>query len=179
VQLAALLLHNDGNQIRELNCVIRLPHSVEIPPKAIAVHGITHEYTQAFGLPLDHAMAKLQGMIVDCDEPNGTGRIIAHNMQFDTHIILAELCHCHMPLAPFGLLRPFCTMVALTSHMKLPFASSTRTDDRYKWPSLDEAYHYMFPDRPPVSGGARHSAMGDCLMTRDVYLAGRDRNLWP
>jgi DNA polymerase III epsilon subunit-like protein len=182
VQLAALLLassqEKDGTyqQIRELNCVIR-PAGWTIPPKATAIHGITTEYALAFGVPIDHAMAKLQGMIIDADEPTvhpSGGKIIAHNLQFDTHIILGELNHLGMPLAPFGLLRPFCTMRTLTNRMRLPGGPR----GEHKWPTLDEAWHFVHPDRLPADPAARHTAMGDVLMCRDVYLAGRERGWW-
>jgi DNA polymerase-3 subunit epsilon len=174
VQLGALLLRGNGTQERELNCIIR-PTGYTIPPEATAIHGITTERALAFGVPLDHAMAKLQGMIIDADDTGtGNGKIIAHNLQFDTHIVLAALALCSIPLAPFGLLRPFCTMRALTDRMKLPGNFS-----KYKWPTLDEAWHFMHPDAPPPPPESRHTAMGDVLMCRDIYFAGLERGWWP
>jgi DNA polymerase-3 subunit epsilon len=180
VQLAALLVASlpakDGEyqQIRELNYIIR-PAGWTIPPKVAAIHGVTTERALAFGVPLDHAMSKFQGMLVDADELGVGGKIIAHNLQFDTHILLAELNHCGMPLAPFGLLRPFCTMRTLTNRMRLPGGPR----GEYKWPTLDEAWRFIHPDRPPADPAARHTAMGDVVMCRDVYLSGLERGWWP
>jgi DNA polymerase III subunit epsilon len=180
VQLAAYLARDDEEctHIESMNTLIR-PEGWSSFPEALAVHGITDERAAVMGIPLREAMTRFASLCKSADEPPNTGRVIAHNIQFDTHLILASFARCGMDqqIREWGILRPFCTMRALTSRMNLP----GRYPGKPKWPTLDEAYRYMFPGATPIgemTDHSRHSAMGDLLATRNIFTEGRKRGWW-
>src|SRR6185295_11578100 len=86
------------------------------------------------------------------------GTLVAHNLPFDNRMLLRASASAGVDPSPLSLLRPFCTMRALTPRMRLP----GRHPGQYKWPSLDEAHRFCFPHAERDTA-ARHSAMGDLL----------------
>jgi DNA polymerase III epsilon subunit-like protein len=177
VQLAAYLAADEADgtlrHVSSLNAVIR-PNGWEVGASALRVHGITTEYALAFGEPLSDVVARLIDLLTRADELSGAGRLVAHNATFDTRMLLAELQHCGADVTLLGALRPFCTMRALTTRMKLP----GRHPGQYKWPNLDEAYRFTFGADVPTETGARHTAMTDLLACRDIFIRGRANGWW-
>jgi len=154
-----------------LNAIIR-PTDWTIHPAAERVHGITLERARAVGEDLSDVLRRLYELVALADEDGlGVhGTLIAHNLSFDTRMLLREIGALGLDPAPLGLLRPFCTMRALTARMRLP----GRHPGQYKWPSLAEAHRFClgrdFDDA--------HTAMGDVLACRDIYLKGRSEGWW-
>jgi DNA polymerase-3 subunit epsilon len=171
VQLAAVL-HDDDDDgvgfVASLNAIIR-PDGWTVPAAATAVHRITTERAYAIGEPLHDVLLSLLSLIERADP----GRLIAHNFNFDHRMLLREASADNMPelTSTVSLLSPFCTMLSLTDRMKLPGRYG-----KHKWPSLAEAYQYVFAQ--PSDEPGRHSAMGDVLSCRDIFFEGRRREWW-
>ena len=75
---------------REENHIIR-PDGWEIPQEATDVHGITNEYAQEHGEPLDDVMGKF---IADC---HAAKLICGHNVHFDVSTVKSELMRKAQP----------------------------------------------------------------------------------
>lgn len=153
VQMAALLCDDDCNERGMFSSIIQ-PDGFIIPQGASAVHGITNEIADLFGIPLVVALQHFQALL------DAAGTVICHNYGYDSKVMHGELSRMWQPLHIF-LNRPhFCTMLALTPVCKIP----GRMGD-YKWPKLTEAYQSIFNE---VLTGA-HGALADCRATLRLY----------
>lgn len=80
VQLAMLLLNDDGTERTHCNVIIR-PDGWTIPPEVAAIHGITHERAMDEGIDENVAVAMFVAM-------QGQGGVrVAHNESFDRRIL--------------------------------------------------------------------------------------------
>lgn len=172
VQLAAWLGEFDDRgecqHVASLNAVIR-PDGWSISEGALCVHGITEEYARAFGEPLRAILDRFYSLVSDAASLDNS-QLVAHNLRFDHQMLLRD--SAGFDTTSLGLLQPFCTMIALTPRMKL----SGRYPGKYKWPKLEEAHQFCFGTPSPAE--ARHSAMGDVLVCRDIFLYGRKKGWW-
>jgi DNA polymerase III epsilon subunit-like protein len=90
-------------------------------------------------------------------------------------MLLRDFAYARRDFVTLNLLRPFCTMRALTPRIRLP--SPRGRAGEYKWPKLDEAYQFLF-ERPVPGREDRHDAMADVLACKDVFEEGRRREWW-
>lgn len=177
VQLACYLTDDDG-QFEAANQWVVKPDGWTIEPSAQALHHLSMDYCWSFGHHIRDVMLDLNKMLQRTDADGfAQGRIIAHNMRFDTNIILREMRLTNTPPEPFGMLRPFCTMLALTPLIKLPSRRTGASADEYKWPTLQEAWQFCFPDRGYDTQKA-HTAMGDVLTCHQIFMHGRKQGWW-
>jgi DNA polymerase-3 subunit epsilon len=145
-------------------------------PRALAIHGITDEYARAFGEPLSDILTRLLDLVADADDGANGGQLIAHNHSFDHRMLLRSFAETRQDSSPLGLLRPFCTMRALTDRIRLP-ARPGAPPGSFKWPTLDEAYQWLFNrDVPGRENG--HEAMVDLLGCKDIFEEGKRREWW-
>lgn len=174
LQLAMMLCLEDPDctQIASLNEIIRPEHYWAWSDEAEAIHHISRDHALAMGQPLDQIIDSAINLLTAADDNGIGGRIIAHNIQFDTNIMMRSIALCQRSPVHFSMLRPFCTMRNLTTRMNLP----GKWPGKPKWPTLDEAYHYVVPEAPPPEN--RHTAMGDLLMCRDIFVTGRAKGWW-
>lgn len=172
VQIAAQLVDPTTHEVvSTLNSIIR-PDGWRSSEGAQRVHRITHEYALAFGIPLADVLAQMWELIARANQL-GQGRLIAHNIQFDNRMMLREAAATGSDVTALAQLRPFCTMRSLTLRMKL----KGRWPGKYKWPTLDEAFRYCFPQKE-IDAETRHSAMTDLLACKDVFMYGRKEGWW-
>lgn len=180
VSLAAWLGEDDDTtdgtlrHVASLNAVV-CPDGWHIDPKAEAVHKITEEYAHSFGEPLGLILTRFVQLVTSAFEASSDSLLVAHNFQFDHRMLLRDFAHARRDMVILNLLRPFCTMRALTSRMRLP--SPRGRAGEYKWPKLDEAYQFLF-DRSVPGREDRHDAMADVLACKDVFEEGRRREWW-
>ena len=159
VQLAWSVHDIEGNVLSERNYTIR-PDGFSITIAATRVHGITDKMARRNGVPLEHVV---ESFLLDADV-NGS-RLIAHNINFDTKVIGAEIDR----LGVFSRLdqRPqYCTMKSCVDLCKIP-----RRGGGYKWPSLQELHLHLFGIR--FQGG--HDAMKDVQATARCFVELRRR----
>lgn len=181
VSLAAWLGEPDStsdclSHVASLNSVIR-PDGWYIEPAAEAIHKITNDYARSFGEPLPDVLTRFASLVTDAYEASSDSLIIAHNCSFDLRMLLRDFAFAGRDPVIVNLLRPFCTMKALTPRMRLPPSSPRAPAGSYKWPKLDEAYQWLF-DRPVPGREDRHDAMADVLGCKDVWEEGRRREWW-
>lgn len=172
VQLAAWLGDFDRGGdclcIFSFNAIIR-PDGWTISSGAEAVHGISQERAKAVGEPLAEVLHHFYD-IVSKAATESTTQLVAHNLRFDHQMLLRD--SAGFDSSTLGLLQPFCTMIALTPRMRLP----GRYPGKYKWPKLEEAHQFCFGTPSPSAD--RHTAMGDVLVCRDIFLHGRREGWW-
>jgi DNA polymerase-3 subunit epsilon len=151
VQLAALLVSDDGREISALKVIVR-PQGFEIPDSASAVHGITTKAAAQTGVPLLHAVA------VFCALARVADQYVCHNLDFDLSVMQGESLRI---ITEFPIRSYFCTMKAMTDVCQLPGGPRG-----FKWPKLIEAYRHAFGKD---FDGAR-DAMADVRACRDVFF---------
>lgn len=163
VQLAALLMEEDGTERGSMSVIIR-PDGYEIPEGAAKVHGITTEISSRCGIPLADALAPFIGMAGQARQH------VAHNYPFDQKIMrVAMLRAAYERRHIEGRERPsFCTMKAATHIVNLPPTERMLAAgiNRPKSPSLAECYRHFFGEE--LSGA--HDAMVDVRACARVYF---------
>ena len=157
VQLAALLMDNDGREVDSMNVIITPQGQWAIPDEAAAIHGITTERAEVEGIPIKEALQRFAHLKAAADT------VVAHNMDFDRFLLLSEIHRCWgawiesaLPMA-----KGFCTMRWTMDMLKLPGFYG-----QYKFPKLAESYHFLFGE--DVVGA--HDALNDCAATARIYF---------
>jgi DNA polymerase III epsilon subunit-like protein len=175
LQLGMMLCLDDehATQVASLNEIIRPEPDWVWSAEAEAVHRISRERAMAMGQPLEQVINTAINLLDEANDSGMGGRIIAHNIQFDTNVMMRAIALCGRSPIAYSMLRPFCTMHSLTQRMALP----GKWPGQPKWPTLDEAYRFAVPEGEP-DPEQRHTAMGDLLMCRDIFLAGRQKGWW-
>lgn len=156
VQLAAILVEN--NHIKaSLNLIIK-PDGWTIDPKAEAVHGISMETAERYGVPIEAAL-----WLFDCLSEQADV-VICHNTSFDIPVITAEYRRLNRE---WIIKESYCTMQASRDVVKIPPTEKMiRAGFRqYKSPSLMEAHQYLLGCGFENS----HSAMADVEAAWAVY----------
>ena len=164
VQLAWLMADKNGNVLKKKSVIIK-PSGFTIPSDAAAVHGITTERAQREGQPLDTVMEEFM------NDVQLAASVVGHNIDFDMHIVGAELYRLDMD---YDLLmdKPCtCTMKSSTDFCAIP--NPNTYFGGYKWPSLQELYRKLF-DR---SFEDAHDALADISATKDCYFELKRRGI--
>lgn len=153
VQLGAQLLDHQYVVRGEINYIIN-PH-VHIPKEASAVHGITNEVAEAYGIDTTDALQAFALFALKARV------FVAHNFSFDSLIISAAWHRTNGDGAQWreGDQVQYCTMEAMTGPCNLPGPYGP------KWPKLQEAHRHCFGEE---FDGA-HDAMADVRACARVY----------
>ena len=156
VQLGAILCDDSRRVVAEINLLVR-PDGWVIPAEAIAIHGITQDMAERYGVGLAAVMRLFLDLCAHADV------LVAHNVSFDEKMVRRELHHLNLPVTAeeFRQRPSFCTMKSTTDICKLPGPYG------YKWPKMTEAYAHFFGN---VFDGA-HDAIADVRACRGVYYA--------
>ena len=164
VQLAWLMADKDGNILKRKSVIIK-PDGFSIPSDASAVHGITTERAQREG--------QLLGVVMDefMNDVQLAASVVGHNIDFDMHIVGAELYRLDKN---YDLLmdKPCtCTMKSSTDFCAIP--NPNPYFGGYKWPSLQELYRKLF-NRDFADA---HDALADITATKECFLELRKRRV--
>ncbi len=160
LQLAAIVTTPENELVTEFCCVIK-PDGWTIEPEAEAIHGITLEYANEYGIPIADALGQFQRLEDMCK-----GKV-CHNSDFDSRIMIGEQIRGGM--VPNGAPKlHFCTMKAMTNICQ--FKNIGRGG--FKWPKLQEAY--KFCTGKELQGG--HDAMIDAQACREIYFWMKNRS---
>lgn len=160
VQIGAILQDTESRRVlAELNVIVGVQNP--IPERVSAIHGITDEIAEKYGVGRDNAQSLFGELAMIADV------LVAHNIAFDLDIIDGA-----WPAAAFITKKKqqFCTMLKLTPVLKLPKngnAFHDSVDSSYKAPKLIEAYRHFFA----ADFENAHDAMADVRACRDVYFA--------
>lgn len=163
VQLAALLIEDDGTERASINLLIQ-PDGWSIPDDVAVIHGITNEIAARCGVSEAFALAAWDRLCRRCD------LLVAHQIEFDwtlVRIANARTGACKRDLdaeAPWM----FCTMQAASGIVNLPPTSKMLWAgyDKPKAPKLAECYQFFFNE---TLGGA-HDALVDVRACARVYF---------
>jgi len=154
VQLAWSVIGIDGTPIAERNYIVK-PNGYSIPEASTSVHGITDQQARKDGVPLSHV---IESFLLAADAEGV--RLVAHNIDFDTRVIGAEIEHVGFKSRFID--RPrYCTMRNTVDLCRIP-----RRGGGYKWPSLQELHLHLF--RQHFQGG--HNAMQDVQATARCFI---------
>lgn len=159
LQLAAILTTPENELVEQFSCYIK-PDGWKIDPEAEAIHGITLEFANQYGIPVAEALRKFEQMAETCK-----GKV-CHNSDFDSRIMIGE--QIRNGIVPNGEPKPhFCTMKAMTNICRLPNMGR----GGFKWPKLAEAY--KFCTGKELQGA--HEALADVQGCREIYFWMKNR----
>jgi DNA polymerase III subunit epsilon len=157
VQLAAILTDDDGKEIQSINFIVK-PEEFVISQEATAIHGISQEQAEKYGVAREVALSAF--IELACVSK----KIIAHNITFDKKVICDELSRNFNKASILTEVfkDTFCTMNASTNICAIPHKSRRG----YKWPRLQEAHYYAFGEE---FDGA-HNALNDVRACMRLYF---------
>ncbi len=170
VQLAALLVDENGNELRSMNRLIKPQGYTKINPKAQEAHGISFEQAMDTGIPRAEALEEFLALAGPCQ------MMVAHNKAFDLQLLDFAFIREFKQTSPtVKSKKQFCTMEAWTPIIKIPPTEKMRFYGfgPYKNASLTECYVHCFGHE---FEGA-HDAMADVKAVRDI-LFKLPKSLW-
>lgn len=160
-QLGAQLV-SEGRIVAEMNLLVK-PHNWGIPAEATAVHGITTEMCERFGLPM-RSVVTLAGRLIQ-----RSSLVVCHNFPFDQMMVWTEMIRAETAaeLADFLAKPSFCTMDGAAPILNLPATQRMIAAGipGPKKPNLGEAYQFFTGQK---FEGA-HDAMSDVRACRVVH----------
>lgn len=149
----AMLAVDDELRLVAATSVLVRPDGREMPAEATSVNGLTQDLLTTHGVPVREVLWRYA-------EEIGRGAIIvAHNAQYDTKIMRAELRRAGMDDL-YGETRTICTMKTLEPMLRIPKANGRG----WKWPKLSEAvWHCLGRDHANA-----HGALPDAMAALDL-----------
>jgi DNA polymerase-3 subunit epsilon len=153
VQLAAILVDDEEGEVASMNTIIK-PDGWTVPEDAAAIHGISTEKAERFGVPITSAMSLFSQLCRQADQA------IAHNDEFDLKLVTYEIERLGKPNVLLSTPR-FCTMKATTDICKLPGRYG-----QFKWPKLIEAHQHFFSE----GFDGAHDALVDVRACHRVHM---------
>ncbi|NOU48165.1 MAG: DNA polymerase III subunit alpha [Bacteroidales bacterium] len=146
VQIAWQLYDAVGNLIEAENHLV-YPDGYTIPYNATKVHGITTEFAQQHGLPIQEVLSKFNETLLK------SKYLVGHNLEFDTSAVGCELLRAGMESVMFDIpILDTCTETTAT-YCQLPGGRG----GKFKLPNLGELYNILFGE----SFSDAHNAAGD------------------
>lgn len=153
VQMSAILLDEDFEEVACFSTLIKLSDGTKIQPGAFQAHGISEELCEKFGINIESALRMFDGLAEKAD------KMVAHNLKFDAYLLDTEQTLAGYP--KFDVIKHgICTMLASTPICKLPGRGGN-----YKWPKLAEVYNIFYPNAPMFDA---HDALVDVRATGQV-----------
>lgn len=152
VQLGAILSDDTGDVKGELNVLIK-PNGWTIPAEVTAIHGITTEDCEKYGVEIRSALGMFNIWL------KFGPLLVAHNIDFDVNMINGEVARLGKdPI--LNDVKKYCTMKNSTNIVKIPSARG------YKWPKLQETHQFLFGE--DFEGA--HDAMADVRACKRCYF---------
>jgi DNA polymerase III subunit epsilon len=149
----------------------------DIDPGAQAVHGITKQDCELYGVPLPTALQVLMEALTKAD------CVVAHNLRFDRAVIDTALFRSGMmesssksnawtELSSLPA-HSICTMQACIDVLRLPSSGRSLS---YKWPSLSECYMH-FTKQPELPDA--HDALADANACMIIFRSLLEQQMIP
>jgi len=160
VQLAAILTDDNLNEVSSVNCIV-YPYNWTISDEVAAIHGISQEKAERYGVGLTAAVRMFADLADNAD------RFAAHNEEFDT-FIMRRAAHLAGGYTEdfFAGKKVMCTMRAATPVVQILHKAPRHAKD-WKYPKLEECYRHFFNEE--LVGA--HDALNDVRATIRVYRA--------
>lgn len=156
IQLAAIKLNKDFNEVDKLYTLIKLPQGKTIDEGAFKAHGISVEKCNSEGRELNDVLNQFG------DLASTSLYHICHNKSFDDKVINLEY---NTQGKNFYGSKDYCTMELMTPICKLPHKKRNSFGTSYKWPKLSEAYRFCFGK--DFEGA--HDAINDVRATAEIF----------
>jgi DNA polymerase III epsilon subunit-like protein len=181
VQLSYVIYDTEKKELTKLvDSIIKLLPHISIPEEAVNIHGITRTISTEKGLPISDILYPLieDMMCVDL--------IVAHNLEFDKKMILAELFRClktdvynsnikrYIDYLSIGGIRQYCTMLESIQLCNIVTVSQRSKTQYLKYPTLSELYDTLFEYKPCNL----HNSINDVVITlRCFYKLFHNRDI--
>lgn len=163
VSVAWAVYEKDGTHVYSRYSIIK-PNGWLIPTESTKIHGITLQFAEENGRPLETVLKELESDLKTVDT------VVAHNMEFDKNVIF-NAYKWRLKLDPFHIWpdQEICTMMNGELELKIPntYAPSHKL---YKSPSLTELYVATFNKEPT----GQHNSQKDVEILCEIYW-----NRWP
>jgi DNA polymerase III subunit alpha len=150
IQIAWIVIDIEGNIVKKADYIIK-PSFFIIPDESTAIHGISQEYANKHGAEIKSVLPEFIKDLNMCDT------LIAHNIDFDYNVILAELYRYNIDLCNMKTVYRYCTM-------------RKGSKPHEKWQRLEELYKKYFGNAPTLT---QHRALNDVIMCKDIYMYQR------
>lgn len=164
VQLAWTMADKEGNVLKKKSVIIK-PEGFSIPSDAAEVHSITTERAIREGKPLSDVLDEF------ATDLSFAAQVVGHNIDFDQHIVGAELCRYGMDFNALMDKPCTCTMKSSTNFCAIP--NPNTYFGGYKWPSLQELYQKLFNR----SFEDAHDALADVSATKECFFELKRRGI--
>lgn len=151
-QIAGIFLDENFNEVHLFKFLIK-PNGWVIPAEATAIHGITTEQCELYGIPLNVALLTLIRLM------ERSKVLVAHNLDYDVLVVEGEMLRMGKVFTVNC--KSFCTMKAFTPILQLP---SPWRKGEYKWPKLAEVYQHCLGEELVDA----HDALGDVRATAKI-----------
>jgi DNA polymerase-3 subunit alpha len=145
--------------------LIKPSDSIVWDSEAEKIHGISQKHANEHGRLPSEVFPEFVNIVRSVD------LIVAHNIQFDKTVILAEMIRLNSRLVMDWWPRfEYCTCDGTKTLCALPppLGKPIRPNDPYKKPKLIELYKYLFPDTSAEF--PFHSAVGDTECLTQCFL---------
>ena len=160
-QLGWQLYDKDENLVNEKNYLM-IPDGWEIPKEDFFIeNNMSTERCVEFGIPLKDAVMEFMRDLEQSEY------LIAHNMQFDSNVLSAELIR--LGIVPSKKVEKLCTMKESTNYCQLP----AKWGNSYKWPSLTELHAKLFN----AGFDGAHDALEDVKVCAKSFFELKKRNV--
>jgi DNA polymerase III subunit epsilon len=153
VQIAWIEFDEEGNEISSSSHIIR-PIGYSIPIDATKVHKISNDIAVEEGKELKEVLEMFDNKVKSAEY------LVAHNMEFDEKILLAEYYRIKLPMENVQKIKKICTMHSTTNFCAIPGKYGD-----YKWPNLSELYLKTFNSQFKES----HNAETDIRATAKCF----------
>ena len=152
VQIAWAQFDERGTKLVFKDYIIK-PEGFVIPESATAIHGISTEKALAQGVSVSAVLKEFSEAVA------GSGRLVAHNLDFDEKMVRVESLRSQMPDI-FQTIPKICTMKSATDHCKIPGPYGN------KWPKLSELHIKLFGE----DFEDQHNAASDVLCCAKCFF---------
>lgn len=157
----AMLAVDEELRLVAATSVLVRPEGWQMPAEAIAINGLTQDLLTTHGVPVREVLWRY------AEEVRRGAVIVAHNAQYDTKIMRAELRRAGMDdLYPDT--RTICTMKTLEPILRIPKANGRG----WKWPKLSEAVMQCLGRDHTNAHGALPDAMAALDLLRFIKREG-------
>ena len=173
VQLSYILYDTDAKRVIAIHDhIIRVPVGFNITEESIKFHGITNEISQKNGTPFDQVINTFMENVRLAD------LVVAHNVEFDQKIIVAELFRIMQTSAEHGVRAAltdiaraeyYCTMQQGVNLCNIKAFTKTDKKEYIKFPTLLELCKHLFQYEPKNL----HNSLNDVLVCFQCFYEMR------
>lgn len=153
----AWMIFNKMGEVKYSRYAVIKPDNFVSSDKALAVHGITHQYAMENGTPMKKILEEIDHTLKICDT------IVAYNANFDYHILLSE-CYRYRCRRTISLIREKTLKCAQRESVKKIPGLVCR---RKRYPKQEEVYRHLFGD---LNFTTTHNAFDDTLRCAQIYF---------